>query len=240
MPLPHGGRTASVRFAAPSFPRIDATADWLAACTDANSPTTSMPGVEKRAAGKAVVHRRGRADHLIDGPAASRRQRPANHGYDARAAGDRVAPRARDGERQVANTRGRGCRRDGGRVEPGHAEDGQPRRGIPAGKLGLQRRAVMPPDTKPIVAPPERTDGGQHHAVRIHEAAGGTPSPLYLDHGNGRGIHGIRQLIREGREQIVRHAAIVAEGWAAHITQTGEPWHNCVFIAFARGRRPWH
>ena len=69
---------------------------------DADQPAG---GVEKRAAGKAVVHRRGGPDHLVDRPAAAGRQRSADHRHDAGAGGDDVAPRARDGEREMADAR---------------------------------------------------------------------------------------------------------------------------------------
>ena len=73
---------------------------------DADQPAG---GVEERAAGEAVVHRRGRADHLIDRAAPAGRQRSADHRDDAGAGGDDVAPRARDGEREMADARGRGA-----------------------------------------------------------------------------------------------------------------------------------
>ena len=49
-------------------------------------------GVDERAAGEAVVHRCGRADHLIDRAAAARRQRSADDGHDAGTRRHDVAP----------------------------------------------------------------------------------------------------------------------------------------------------
>jgi len=48
--------------------------------------------VEKCPAGKPVVHRRRRANHLIDGASVSGAQRSADHRYDAGAGGDAVTP----------------------------------------------------------------------------------------------------------------------------------------------------
>jgi hypothetical protein len=77
-------------------------------------PDHAARGIEQRAAGEAVVHRRRRADHFVDRPPAPGRQRTADHRHDAGARRERIAPGARDRQREMADAgrrRGDRCRR---------------------------------------------------------------------------------------------------------------------------------
>jgi hypothetical protein len=184
---------------------------------DAGEPTRR---VEKRAAGEAVVHRRRRADHLIDRAAASGPQRPADHRHEPGARRDRVAPRSRDRDRDVPDTHGRGRDGDRRRVETGDAQHGEARRRIPAGERRVERLAVVAADVQAVLAS-ERAHHRQDHVVSVHETAGGTPAALDLDDGRRDAIDHVGELIREGVEQIVRHARIVTDASEERITQTG-------------------
>ena len=177
-------------------------------------------GVEKRAAGEAVVHRRGGSNHFVDRATASGRQRPADHGDEAGAGGDGVAPGAGDREREVADARRRVGRRDRRRVEAGDAQHGEARRRIPSGELGVERHAVVAAHVQTVFTA-ERAHRRQDDVVAVHEAAGRPPPALHLHDGWSRRRDRVGELVGEAGEKIVRHAAIVTETRMPRITQTG-------------------
>src|SRR5437762_1545426 len=64
-------------------------------------------------------------------------------------------------------------------------------------------------DVQPV-APAERPGGGEHHVVSVHESAGRAATSLHLNNGWRGGGNGVSQLIRECREKVGGHVAIVA------------------------------
>ena len=152
--------------------------------------------VNERAAGEAVVHRRRRADDLIDLAAAPGRQRPANHGHEPGARRDRVAPRARDREREMPDARRRRRDRDRRRVEPARAQHDEAARRIPSAELRVERAAVGGRDAHAVLAA-ERPRGREHHARRVDDAAHRPAPALHLHDRRRHGGDGIGQLIRK-------------------------------------------
>ena len=110
----------------------------------------------------------------------------------------------------MSDARGRRRRDDRVGVEARDAQHGEARRRIPAGELGVQRRAVGAADVQAVAAS-ERAHGREHHVVRVHESAGGPAAALHLDDRRRGGIHRVRELIRERCEKVSRHEAILAE-----------------------------
>jgi hypothetical protein len=76
-----------------------------------------------------------------------------------------------------------------------------------------------------MISAAKRANCGQHDVVSIDQAAGGTASALYLDDGRRGEGNGIGELIGEGRQKVVCHAAIVTEAQPLEITQMGSPLH---------------
>jgi len=140
------------------------------------------------------VHRRRRADDLIDRAAPAGRQRSADHGDDADAGRNRVAPRSCNRERNVsdASVAGRNFDRWGG--ETGHAKHRQVGRRIPTGELGVQRCPVVSPYLNAFLAA-NGADGRDDNVVAVYEPAGRPPASLHLNDGGSRRSDGIGQLI---------------------------------------------
>ena len=113
--------------------------------------------VRKRAASESAVHRRRRADDLINRLAAPRRQRTANHRDVADRGGDGVAPRSADGEREMSDARRRIGQRNRRHVQV-RATRSTARCGgrIPAGQLGLERSTIRCPHAHAVLVDPAR------------------------------------------------------------------------------------
>jgi hypothetical protein len=165
-------------------------------------------GIDDGAAGKAVVHRRGRADHLVDGAAAAGRQRPADDRDDAGAGRQGIAPRSRDGQRQVADPRRRRARRQDRQADAGGAKQREVGGRIPADQLGVDRRAVGPGDVQAVLAA-ERARGRQHHVVGIDQARARPSMAAHLHDGRGDRGRRIGELVRDLPERSVLHEPIV-------------------------------
>ena len=170
--------------------------------------------VEERAAGKAVVHRRGRPES----PGRSR-------GGGRSAAVRRSPTRCRRWRSRRCSTSGRprarGARRAGSRRPARSASCRDPAtrstaRLVVGSQPASSASSVRPSSrahVQPVVAA-ERAHGRQHHVVSVHEAAGRPPAALDLHDGRRGGGDGVGELIGEGCEKVSGHAAIVAEARA--------------------------
>ena len=172
--------------------------------------------IQKRASRKAIVHRRARADHLVNGPAASGRERSADHRHHAGRGGDGVAPRSRHGDTQVADTRSRRRRRQHRRATiPGTRSTAR----LVAGSQPASSASSASPSsrrTRRSVLATEGSNRGQDDIVGVDEAGAGTPSAMHLDDGRrGRGDR-VGQLVgKDFERECSRHAVIVVARHAA-------------------------
>src|SRR4029078_10663010 len=105
--------------------------------------------------------------------------------------------------------RGRTGRRQRCALQARHTQRRESRGRIPPGELGLQHDSIVAPGAEAIFSA-ERTSGGQHHIVSVHESAGGTAASLDLNDRRRRRGDDVGEVIREGGE-FGCHAGIVTE-----------------------------
>ena len=130
----------------------------------------------------------------------------------------------------MSDSRRSRCRKDGLHIKAGDTKDREICRRIPARKFGFQHAPVMPSDMQAVFTA-QRLDGREDHVIRVHETAGGTPPPLHLDDGEGRGSDRISHLSRK----FIQHATILSEIRTRRITRTGSAapgWGTPTIVVF--------